>query len=136
MLSGLTVGKNLIALRTILTPMPEKPQIVIDPHALQALRIWADLENKEPGSLLSDIILKSMPSEVKEVLEPKESKPIEALRVKKLSLSQDRVALGRVRELWNQTPRPTIQEIAKEIGYPTDTVAENIKKMRHRGELQ
>jgi hypothetical protein len=135
-LSGLTVGKNLIALRTILPSMPEKPQIVIDPHALQALRIWADLENKEPGSLLSDIILKSMPSEVKEVLESKESKPIEALRVKKLSLSQDRVALGRIRDLWNQTPRPTIQEIAKEIGYPTDTVAENIKKMRHREELQ
>jgi hypothetical protein len=130
------VGKNLIALRTILPSMPEKPQIVIDPHALQALRIWADLENKEPGSLLSDIILKSMPSEVKEVLESKESKPIEALRVKKLSLSQDRVALGRIRDLWNQTPRPTIQEIAKEIGYPTDTVAENIKKMRHREELQ
>ena len=116
--------------------MPEKPQIVIDPYALKALMIWADLENKGPSSLLSDIILKSMPSEVKEALESKESKPIEALRVKKLSLSQDRVALGRIRELWNQTPRPTIQEIAKEIGRPTATVAGNIKKMRHRGELQ
>ncbi len=116
--------------------MPQKPRIVIDPHALQALSVWAALEHKEPGSLLSDIILKSMPSEVKEVLEPKESMPIEALRVKRLRLSQDQVALERIRELWNQTPRPTIQEIAKEIGRPTATVAGNIKKMRHRGELQ
>jgi predicted transcriptional regulator len=52
------------------------------------------------------------------------------------SIRQMRVALGRIRELWNQTPRPTIQEIAKEIGRPTATVAGNIKMMRHRGELQ
>lgn len=116
--------------------MPQKPRIVIDPHALQALRVWAALEHKEPGSLLSDIILKSMPAEVKEVLEPKESMPIEALRIKRPRLSQDRVALERIRELWSQTPRPTIQEIAKEIGRPIATVAGNIKKMRHRGELQ
>ena len=116
--------------------MPQKPRIVIDPHALQALRVWAALEHKEPGGLLSDIILKSMPSEVKEVLELKESMPIEAGRVKRLRLSQDRVALERIRELWNQTPRPTIREIANEIDRPTATVAGNIKKMRHSGELQ
>lgn len=51
----------------------------------------------------------------------------------KRKLSQDPDAIARIRETWNTTPRPSIKDIAKQVGYPYDTVYQYIK--RHNGEI-
>jgi hypothetical protein len=53
----------------------------------------------------------------------------------KPKLSQNPQALAKIEELWSQTPRPSIMEIAKEIDYPKATVTNNIKKRVKIGEL-
>lgn len=63
----------------------------------------------------------------KKTIDPKAKRP---------KLSESPMALKRIKELWEVTPRPLIREIAIEIGYPKATVADNIRKMKERGELQ
>jgi hypothetical protein len=55
--------------------------------------------------------------------------------VKKPRLAQNQAALLRIKELWNRDVRPSFQDIANDIGYPKATVADNIKRMKGRGEL-
>ena len=50
-------------------------------------------------------------------------------------LLEEPKAIATIKEKWNQEPRPSLQEIADEVGYPKSTIADNIKKMQARGEL-
>lgn len=137
----------IIFLRGILPPMtaPKNPRITITPEAYQALYVQAALEMLPPGSLASKMIL-SQAQEAKKALqvtgrvalihrEPqKKLSERKSLNAGKPNLYQNPQALARIKDLWAQTPRPTISEIAKELGYSKATIAENIKNMIKAGE--
>ena len=92
-----------------------------------------------PGTLASRMIL----SQAQEALQALQATGREALPQKaqdqlpenkkkalhegKPRLSKNPQALARIRELLAQTPRPSISQIAKEIGYPRGTVAGYVK---------
>jgi len=51
-------------------------------------------------------------------------------------LSQDPIALAKLKELYGLNPRPSLVVMGKELGYSKSTVADNIKRLRERGELE
>jgi len=75
--------------------------------------------------------------DVTSTIEPKGQKAQipDSPKAKRQRLSQDHIALAKIKELWNSTPKPPIMEIAKIINYPKATVADNIRKMKEKGEL-
>jgi len=52
----------------------------------------------------------------------------------KTKLSQDKIALAKIKELWGSGNRNR-EQIAKEIGYAKSTTSENIRAMIKRGDL-
>jgi len=50
-------------------------------------------------------------------------------------LSNDPIALAKLKELYHQDPRPSLTAMGREIGYPRVTVHDNIKRMEKIGEL-
>ena len=131
-------------------PNERKPRIALDPLALRALRVWSAIEDKDPGGLASELIMNHMPARVRDALRDLDPKPSEPPRVaaidsgestgpgasqKKKRLFENPDALQQIRELWSQSPRPSLVKMSERIGYPKSTIAEHIKKMRERGEL-
>lgn len=126
---------------------PKKnPRVTISPEAYQALCIQAALEMLPPGTLASRMILsqaqealqalqvtrrEALPHKAQDQLPEKEKK---ALQEGKLKLSKNLQALAQIKELLAQTPRPSISQIAKEIGYPRGAVAGHVKQMTGSGE--
>ena len=51
-------------------------------------------------------------------------------------LSQDPIALAKIKEMWSQSPRPTLTAMAKETGYSKSTISDNITKLKENGELE
>jgi hypothetical protein len=45
-----------------------KPGIVLDSQALKAITIWSTMEDKDPGDLISELILEHMPPRVQDAL--------------------------------------------------------------------
>jgi Winged helix-turn-helix DNA-binding len=141
--------------------MPRKPRITIDPSTFLALRIWGALKDMEPSVLVDQIVMDSLPSEVKQILnlketqvkpsegekvslgegkkiKPKEREKIEAQKGKKAErkkLSDNKAVLGKIEKLWQQDPRPSYGKIAKEIGYPKSTIRDAIRKMIDSGKI-
>ena len=56
-------------------------------------------------------------------------------KAKGKKLSEDPIALASIKKLWNQSPRPSQNAIAKEIGYPPTTTKREIKRLIEAGEL-
>ena len=56
-------------------------------------------------------------------------------KVQKTKLSQDKIALAKIVEMWGSGNRNR-EKIAKEIGYAKSTTSENIRAMIKRGDLQ
>jgi len=54
---------------------------------------------------------------------------------KRKRLADNPDALRRIKEMYAQRPRPSYQRMAEVVGYPKATVADNILKMKKRGEL-
>lgn len=50
-------------------------------------------------------------------------------------LSENPVAISRIKELWTSTPRLSFGKIARDVDYPKKTVEFRIKKMIEAGEL-
>jgi len=50
-------------------------------------------------------------------------------------LSQDPIALAKLKELYGLDPRPSLVAMGKELGYSKSTVADNIKRLKENGEL-
>ncbi len=127
-------------------PTDRKPRIAISPEALRALRVWAALEDMEPGDLVSKLVSDHMPARVRDVLGVKTPQPSEGCgtvkphsatcatvnRPKKLSGNQD--ALQQIKTLWNAGERNRA-EIARKIGYPKATTSAVIARMIKAGEL-
>jgi hypothetical protein len=45
-----------------------KPRIALDTQALKAIKIWSTIEDKDPGDLISKLILEHMPPRVQDAL--------------------------------------------------------------------
>lgn len=45
-----------------------EPGIVLDSQALKAITIWSTIEDKDPGDLISELILEHMPPRVQDAL--------------------------------------------------------------------
>ena len=56
-------------------------------------------------------------------------------RAKGKKLSEDLIALAKLKELYHQDPRPSLAAMGREIGYPKGTVNDNLRKMKEREEL-
>ena len=61
---------NALTLQISLPFMPtvREPIIVLDPQALKAITIWSTIEDKDPGDLISKLILEHMPPRVQDAL--------------------------------------------------------------------
>ncbi len=66
---------------------------------------------------------------------PKAQRP-SSTRAKRPKLLDNPEAVAKIKELWKLNPRPSYAEIGKAIDYPKATTAENIKKLKAKGELQ
>lgn len=116
-----------------------KPRIAISPQAYKALKVWAALEDKDPGDMTSYIILANMPAKVKEFLAPLDTicKPVGKATVCEVSrpkqLARDAAGIARIRELWAEGK--SMAEIAKEIDRPRTTTQAQIDRMIEREEL-
>jgi len=127
-----------------------KPRIALDPQALRALRMWAAMEDQDPGDLAGRIILTQMPSKLKDLL------PSEGIATKRAiarqptedtsgaptdsdqehgRLKDDLAAIQKIKELW-KSGTTNQAEIARRIGYSRSTTAENVRRMRKSGELE
>jgi hypothetical protein len=121
-----------------------KPRIALEPHALRVLRIWAAIEDKDPGGLVSELIFDHIPARVRDALGENTPKPpdpprraaIESNRPeRKKRLAESPDAIAAIKEMWSRSPRPSLMEMAKELDYPKATVADNVRRMRASGEL-
>ncbi len=134
-------------------PKDTRGKVTLTPEAYKALEVESMLMGVSLKDAASKMILKNACPKCKEILgimarppkgqKEEEIKSTEAQgqkktvdpKAKRPKLSESPMALERIKELWQVTPRPLIREIAIEIGYPKATVADNIRKMKERGEL-
>lgn len=124
-------------------PTDRKPRIALEPHALRALRTWAAIEDKDPGGLVSNLILDHMPVRVRDALRENSPKPSEPPRVaaidsckpqRRKRLADNPDALERIKEMWNSGQKNQA-EISRRIGYHRATVNDNIQRMLESGEI-
>ena len=121
-------------------PTDRKPRIAITPDALRALRVWAALEDVDPGALAARLILTHMPARVRDVLRDSSPLPSEECGAppvidKPKKLSQNPDALEQIRQLW-KSGQKNQAEIARQIGYHRTTVFDAVKRMIEAGELE
>lgn len=141
-------------------PKDTRDKVTLSPDAYKVLEVEAMLMGVSLKDAASKLIIKAACPKCKEILdimarpakepkdtttqvpnvtiaqEPKDPKAQvpDSPKAKRLRLSKNPEAIAKIKELWNSTPRPSINEIANIIGYPKATVGENIKKMQARGE--
>lgn len=51
-------------------------------------------------------------------------------------LSEDTLALAKLKELYGRKPRPSLIAMGEELGYSKSTVSDNIEKLKEKGELE
>ena len=54
----------------------------------------------------------------------------------KAKLSNDPAALAKLKELYRRDPRPSLTAMGKELGYSKSTIADNIKRLKEKRELE
>jgi hypothetical protein len=142
-------------------PKDTRDKVTLSSDAYKVLEVEAMLMGVSLKDAASKLIIKAACPKCKEILdimarpakepkdtttqvpnvtiaqEPKDPKAQvpDSPKAKKLRLSKNPEAIAKIKELWNSTPRPSINEIAKTIDYPKATVAENIKKIKDKGDL-
>ena len=117
-----------------------KPRIAITPDALRALKVWAALEDIDPGDLAARLILTHMPARVRDALRENAPLPLEECGastaiVKRKRLSENPDALEQIRQMWKDGEHNQA-EIARRIGYHRATVFDAIARMKEAGELE
>ena len=144
-------------------PMRKYPRIEIDQKAYDGLQVEAVLRHRTTREIATQAILTSISREALSVLDhqtigpettspediatkgPLDHKTTEGAAIdiggtgtsqKPRKLADNRTALDRIVEMLKQSPRPSFADIAKDIGYPKSTVAENVKKRRSSGILK
>ncbi|TFH48505.1 MAG: hypothetical protein E4G89_06170 [Methanothrix sp.] len=91
-------------------------------------------ERRDPQMLKFVVVEETKDERTQEPKDQKAQVPYSP-KAKRPRLSKNPEAIAKIKELWNSTPRPSINEIAKTIDYPKATVAENIKKIKDKGDL-
>ena len=76
--------------------------------------------------------------DVTSTIEPKgeRAKGPKVPKAKGKKLSEDTLALAKLKELYGRNPRPSLIAMGKELGYSKSTVADNIKRLKEKGELE
>jgi phage FluMu protein Com len=141
-------------------PKDTREKVTLSPEAYKALEVEAMLHGSSLKDTASKLILKAACPKCKEILdimarpakepkdtitqepdviiakEPKGTKAQipDGPKAKRQRLSQDHVALAKIKELWNAGEH-NVLIIAKEIGYSKSTTWENIKKLKDKGEI-
>jgi len=133
--------------------MRKFPRIEIDQIAYDGLQIEAVLSHKSTKNIATQAILNHISKKALSVLDHKtivpediaterpldhkttEGAAIESGKPKKKRLSANPDALNKMREMWNQSPRPSYAAIARAIGYPKPTVFDAIQRMKKEGEF-
>ena len=57
-------------------------------------------------------------------------------KAKRKKLSEDPKALEKLKELYGRNPRPPLTAMGKELGYSKSTIADNIKRLKEKRELE
>lgn len=117
-----------------------KPRIAITPDALRALKVWAALQDEDPGDLAARLILTHIPARVRDALRDSRPLPSEECGAstdigKKRRLSENPDALEQIRRMWKDGQHNQA-EIARRIGYHRATVFDAIARMKEAGELE
>jgi hypothetical protein len=96
--------------------------------------------------LASDLILRSIsPKALKFVQQGSESlaagrsesqPEVNVSKRHRLRISEDLLAIQRIKDLWAMNPRPSQREIARRINYPASSTKYQIKMMLKRYELK
>lgn len=131
-------------------PERESNKVELTPQARQALEAECVLRKTNLKDLASELILSSVSEEslrfvgaqrpnnqkskspnVQESDLPEDSDSTP----KKTRLSKNLDAIARIRELWASDPRPSMNDIARIIGYPKTTTVDFINRAIKAGEL-
>lgn len=117
-----------------------KPRIAITPDALRALKVWAALQDEDPGDLAARLILTHIPVRVRDALRDSNPLPSEECGAstdsgKKRRLSENPDALEQIRQMWKDGQHNQA-EIARRIGYHRGTTNDCIRRMKAKGELE
>ena len=127
-------------------PKDTRDKVTLSPEAFKALEVEAMLHGDSLKDTASKLILKAACPKCKEILDimarpAKEHKGEsdngpKGPKAKRKKLSEDPIALAKIKEMWSQSPRPTLTAMAKETGYSKSTISDNIKKRKEKGELE
>jgi hypothetical protein len=76
--------------------------------------------------------------DVTSAIEPKgeRAKGSKVPKAKRTKLSEDTLALAKLKELYGREPRPSLIAMGEELGYSKSTVSDNIRKLKEKGELE
>lgn len=137
-------------------PQRKYPRIEIDQRAYDALQAEGILQHRTVREIATEAILSHISTEAISFVDRKTvmrediatKRPLDHKTIldecgavtdsdkpKRKRLAKDQAAIGRIKEMWMQSPRPTKAEIARAIGYPATTTGEMITRMLKRGEL-
>ena len=127
-------------------PKDTRDKVTLSPEAFKALEVEAMLHGDSLKDTASKLILKAACPKCKEILDimarpAKEHKGEsdngpKGPKAKRKKLSEDPIALAKIKEMWSHSPRPTLTAMAKETGYSKSTISDNIKKRKEKGELE
>jgi hypothetical protein len=108
----------------------------IKPDTYRALQAESVVRGKDVNAVLDDLVFGGLSQEAKEFLgmigQP--SAKAEKPKSNKARLTDSPQALQAIKDMWRSGERNR-SEIARTIGYPKATVAENIRRMLEAGEL-
>lgn len=139
-------------------PSRRYPRVEVDHRTYDLLRIEEVLSDKSTKEILAGLVERGVSKKAIEVLDHKtaflktiaterpQDRPTIEMEChmvgniekcgKRGKLIDNKAALEKIKEMWKQTPRPSIMQIAKEIAYPKTTTGDAIKRMKKAGELQ
>lgn len=132
-------------------PKDTRGKVTLTPEAYKVLEVESMLMRVSLKEAAYKMIVKGACPKRKEILEimerpPKGSESHTELgtkgpiaqtpsSTKRQRLSKNQEAISRLKELWVQNPRPSMQKIAEDLGYPKITVTDNIERKKANGEL-
>jgi hypothetical protein len=127
-------------------PSTRYTRIEITNEAYMGLEAEAVLRGLTLKKLASDLILRSIsPKALKFVQQGSESlaagrsesqPEVNVSKRHRLRISEDLLAIQRIKDLWAMNPRPSQREIARRINYPASSTKYQIKMMLKRYELK
>ena len=138
-------------------PQRKYPRIEIDQRAYDALQAEGILQHRTVREIATDAILSHISTEAISFVDRKTvmrediatKRPLDHKTTedkcgavtdndkpqKRKRLADNPDALQQIKDMWDSNPRPSYQHIADAVGYAKATVAENIKRMKEKGEL-